>query len=460
MIDKNIILRDQEFITNIYNQFSPDRPLPDQDPVYVDCRQVRGDDNIIRSVGNRIIRSHQPTYQLYTGHRGGGKSTEILRLKAYLEQEGCRVIYFEADEDIDIKDVNYTDILLSCTRHIVEDLTDNANSNRLYQWLNKRLNKLLDLGLSEVEINELQVEHQLSPFAKITATLRTIPSKRQEIRKRIESEQDSFNAILNEFIQTAKENLKGKQRSKLVVIADNLDRIILQRRGDGSNNHDEIFIDQSENLKSLNCHLIYTVPISLVYSNRAAILRELYGNTEVLPMIMIRNKDEKPCSEGIEKVKEIIKKRVNCATKPFLQKQNLTPQSDQQIEITLDDLFETPETLEKLCQMTGGHVREIMLLMQEAINWIDYFAMSLAVIEKAIAASRNVYRNQVDHQDWQKLAQVSKNKVIINENEYRELLFSRCVLEYREIENLSVWHDVHPLIEEISEFKNAVEESS
>ncbi|MGK7944479.1 MAG: ATP-binding protein, partial [Microcystaceae cyanobacterium] len=121
MTDKDIVLRDEKFISDVYNQFSPDYPLPDEDSRYVSCREVRGDDNIIRAVGRKITLSDVPTYQLYTGHRGGGKSTEIAHLKAYLEEKGCRVIYFEADEYMDTKDVNYTDILLACTRRIVED---------------------------------------------------------------------------------------------------------------------------------------------------------------------------------------------------------------------------------------------------------------------------------------------------------------------------------------------------
>lgn len=466
MTDKDIVLRDEQFISDVYNQFSPDYPLPDEDSRYVSCREVRGDDNIIRAVGRKITLSDVPTYQLYTGHRGGGKSTEIAHLKAYLEEKGCRVIYFEADEYIDTNDVNYTDILLACTRRIVEELTEvttEDDQNLVYRWFVKRFNELLNLGFSEQEIENWSLELGLSPLVKIIASLKTVPSQRQAIREKIKDNQDSFNAILNEFIEKAKENLKGKQRSKLVVIADNLDRIILQRRKDGSNNYEEIFIDQSYNLQSINCHVVYTAPISLIYSKPGLATKEIYGTTEVLPMIMVRNKDGTPCQKGIDKIKEIIEKRVDYATKPFLAQQNLTPQGNQPLEITVDDLFDSHETLTKLCQMTGGHVREIMLLMQEAISRIDYFPITLKAMNAAIATSRNVLRAQVDHQDWEKLVYVSQHKAIINETEYRELLFSRCVLEYREevVDDLGeddviVWHDVHPLIENIKEFKNAV----
>lgn len=46
------------------------------------------------------------------------------------------------------------------------------------------------------------------------------------------------------------------------------------------------------------------------------------------------------------------------------------------------------------------------------------------------------------------------------EAEYRDLLFRRCVLEYRSIDDegeIDYSHNVHPLIEGIAEFKSAVE---
>jgi hypothetical protein len=59
---------------------------------------------------------------LLTGHRGCGKSTELLRLKEKLEKDGYCVLYFEADEDLDVNDVIYSDLLLAIARRIVTDL--------------------------------------------------------------------------------------------------------------------------------------------------------------------------------------------------------------------------------------------------------------------------------------------------------------------------------------------------
>ena len=78
----------EDLITKIYNSFNPFEPLQPGDPAYVNCSAVRGNENIFNEVGRKIIRSHLKTCQLYTGHRGVGKSTELLRLKKYLEANG------------------------------------------------------------------------------------------------------------------------------------------------------------------------------------------------------------------------------------------------------------------------------------------------------------------------------------------------------------------------------------
>lgn len=162
----------EDLLVQIYNAFDPKRPLEPDSPFYVTCHDVRGQENIINEVGKNIVLSDQPTYQLYTGHRGVGKSTELRRLRQYLEQEQCKVVYFEATDDLDDMDVQYTDILLSCTRHLLESLKKEADPGPLVNWLRSRWQSLKDLALTEVEFDKLQVDGQIAQFAKLTATLR------------------------------------------------------------------------------------------------------------------------------------------------------------------------------------------------------------------------------------------------------------------------------------------------
>lgn len=68
---------DFQFLKRLYNAFDPFRPLPAGDPAYVNCNSVRGDGDILVGVGREILMSDRMTCQLFGGHRGAGKSTEV-----------------------------------------------------------------------------------------------------------------------------------------------------------------------------------------------------------------------------------------------------------------------------------------------------------------------------------------------------------------------------------------------
>ncbi len=117
-----------------------------------------GDGDILEDSGIRLQRSNQKTCQLYSGHRGAGKSTELLRLKDSLEKQKFYVVYFAADEeDIESEDAQYTDILLACTRHLLEDLQKSADTGPLRNWLKSRWQELKDLALTVKGCTQLAV---------------------------------------------------------------------------------------------------------------------------------------------------------------------------------------------------------------------------------------------------------------------------------------------------------------
>ncbi|GAA6615031.1 hypothetical protein [Scytonema sp. NUACC26] len=53
-----------QLLKRTYNAFDPFRPLPAGDPTYVDCREVRGDGDILVEVGREILMSDRMTCQL------------------------------------------------------------------------------------------------------------------------------------------------------------------------------------------------------------------------------------------------------------------------------------------------------------------------------------------------------------------------------------------------------------
>ncbi len=434
-----------DLLTEIYSAFEPF--TPPEPRAYVDCESVRGGWDVWRELGRKITRSKKPTCQLYTGHRGVGKSTELLRLKERLEAQQYCVVYFAADEqDIEPQDTEYADILLASTRHLVEKVKI-ANHNPLLAWLKQRWQSLKDLAVTEIEFDNLEVEAQIAQFAKITANLRAVPDMRRQVREKINANTTSLVTALNEFIREAKKTLPADCPG-LVIIADNLDRIAEIKREGELSNYDEIYLNRSELLRGLDCHLIYTVPISMVYSERATRLEDNYDKPDVLPMIMVCNPDGTTNQAGLAKLKEVISKRIEAI--------------DPVLAVGLESqVFDSAATLDRLCLMSGGHVRNLVQMMRTAVDWTAELPITAKAVQRAVEAARDTYRDTVLSNQWEILAQVYQTKQAEHNNEqHQRLLLNRCLLEYRyydDQQRLRRWYNVHPLIVELEKFQAAVQ---
>ncbi len=240
----------QDLLTEISNAFEPFDPPPQG--AYVDCGSVRGDWSILTELG-RNIRSKTTTCQLYTGHRGAGKSTELLRLEKHLTEQKYFVVNFGADdEDIDIADTEYADILMACTKHLIKKVKfeDPNPLKGISSWLQDRAESLSDLLLTKLSFEGLSLEQQVSQITKITATIKAQPDNRKKIRDRINANAPSLLQVLNDFIDAGKKALVKQGYKDLVLIVDNLDRIIeSQKSANELSNYDHIFIKRHDQMR-------------------------------------------------------------------------------------------------------------------------------------------------------------------------------------------------------------------
>jgi hypothetical protein len=169
---------------------------------------------------------------------------------------------------------------------------------------------------------------------------------------------------------------------------------------------------------------------------------------DVLPMIMVRDRTNKADRLGIEKLQNLVRKRIEVIDADLAK--NLTPK-----------VFDCPDTLDRMCCMSGGHVRILMQLMQGSIDQIDVLPITSDAMQIAIEEARDVYRRSVYDQEWKALAKVAQTKDITIDDDHLHFLLDRYVLEYRyydENKRLQRWYDVHPLMEEIEKFQQALGE--
>ncbi len=355
------------------------------------------------------------------------------------------MVYFAADDgDLEPENTQYSDILLACARQLISKLRSQSGQDDKFRgWVDRMLRDLRDLGVMELSLEELSYETPETPLGKVSTTIKTNASKQQVIRRQVEQQAESLIDILNDFIGSA---LGDRKPQDLVLIVDNLDRII--ERYDGENqqsNYEQIFVNHSDQLRALNCHVIYTVPISLAYSVHLTAMEERYKPVEVLPMVMLKTPEGEISETGMATLKELIRQRFRFA----------------HMEGELEAAFESIEALNKLCEMSGGHVRNLMNLMKAALQNTRELPISTRSVQRAISELRDTYRKVIDGHEWEALVRVSQDKLITeNDDQFRSLLFRRCILEYRYIDGegeVQVWHDVHPLVRGLDGFKRALD---
>ena len=209
---------------------------------YIDFSSVRGG-TIVEQLERTISRlsPDSPTCQLFTGHIGSGKSTELLRLQAQLQEQGFHVVYFESSKDLDMADVDITDILLSVARQVSESIEkmkiklQPTGFKALLKGVADVFQTQIDLkaeanvpGLGEFNAST-EGEFSLSlGIGKITAKAKDAPNLRSELRQYLEPRTNVILDALNkELLEPATKELQRQGKRGLVVIIDNLDRIHL-----------------------------------------------------------------------------------------------------------------------------------------------------------------------------------------------------------------------------------------
>ncbi|MGB5684795.1 MAG: AAA family ATPase, partial [Candidatus Electrothrix sp.] len=147
------------------NRLTFNEPLRPDDELsqrlFVDTTPARGDFSLKRlhrelNVDNQGLAHTAPAvpqkqYILFTGHRGCGKSTELLRTAAFLHHpDRYYVIHLDCLEKLDINNLKYSDVLLALAAALLEQLKqeqeqeegiiiDQAFFSGLENWLKKRV---------------------------------------------------------------------------------------------------------------------------------------------------------------------------------------------------------------------------------------------------------------------------------------------------------------------------------
>ncbi|MGQ4646658.1 P-loop NTPase fold protein [Lyngbya aestuarii] len=422
---------------------------------YIDFSSVRGS-NIIDQLRRTITRlsPDEPTCQLFTGHIGCGKSTELLLLKNQLEQQGLHVVYFESSQDLDMADIDVTDIMLAIARQVSESLEQlkirlqPTGFRALLQKVAKILQTEIELeaetslpGVGEISANT-QGDFSLSfGIAKISAKTKNSPELRSQMRQYLEPRTDTLIQMINaELLEPAIDQLKQQGKQGLVVIVDNLDRVDESIRPTGRTQSEYLFVDRAEKLKQLNCHVVYTIPLVLIFSNDWGRLRNRFGvEPKLLPMVRVKSRDGSDCEAGLRLLKQMVLARAF----PDLS-------LEQRLALTLE-VFDSPETLDRLCQVSGGHARNLLSLLYGCLQKEDP-PFSRSSLEDVVRSQRDALVRAVTDDEWELLSKVSQQQMVKGEDEYKTLLRSMFVFEYQDEQG--GWFSINPILSEAKQLQS------
>ncbi|MDJ0708236.1 MAG: AAA family ATPase [Leptolyngbyaceae cyanobacterium MO_188.B28] len=447
-------------VSQLFRVCNPSKTLdlskPEDAQYYIDFSEVRGSDVVNELRRTIVLSEDEPTCQLFTGHIGCGKSTELSRLKMTLEKQGYHVVYFESSEDLDMADVDISDILLAIARQVSRSLEDTkirlepTRFQRLLQGTVALLNsevtgfklKLPEVQVAgsgmklteEVGLTESEGEYSLSfGIGQLTTRAKDSKDIRTLLRQHLEPRVNIILEALNrELIGPAQQQLAQRGKAGLVVMIDNLDRIDNKPKLQERRQPEYLFVDRGDQLKQLQCHIVYTIPLILAFSNEKENLINRFGSEpQILPMVRTYNRNGDLCPEGLSALRQMVLSRA-------FPGQTLEAQL-----ATLSAVVDGQGTLDTLCLISGGHVRNLLVLLHSCLKKADP-PVSKRLLDRVISQRRSEISKTITADEWRLLRQVQQDKAVQGEEEYQTLLRSLFVFEYRD-EDQS-WFDLNPLL--------------
>lgn len=383
---------------------------------------------------------------LFTGHRGCGKSTELRLLERNWEKQYF-VVYLETDEVTDINDVSYTDLYLLVAQYVEYALRkadirlDRKITQDIEQWFADITEETEQTVESSISMEGEVTLGGASPFpipfiakllAKLTSQIKGGSKDKTTIRQTLEKDFSRLTASINLLLTdgTAKLRQKNPNYKGILLIFDNLDRCSPPIA-------DRLFFDYAAQLQELRCTIVYTVPISALYSPRG--IGNNFDRPYIVPMVNIYNYASVPDrltynALGISALIALLERRMDGKR-----------------------VFATEEVRLAIVQASGGHVRHLMQMMREACMTAIGRRHSKIEIEDATYAIKQLqfdFERVIPDTHYSAIAKTFLDKRAANDEVGQLTLFNTSVLEYN---GQRRWNYPHSIVMEIDAFQQALQ---
>lgn len=436
-----------------YNNFNPKEPVSPISEYYVNCDNVRGEQGeyVANTMSAELsMMSNDYAHFLFTGHVGSGKSSELLKTQELLEEEyGFQVVYFDAAEELDLYDVHHTDLLLAVASQLFKDTSveiDAKTLENVQSWFKEVTKTTVDSTQTGAQIESGVRAGGGFPwlgelFAGFKANILRNKEQRAEIREHFRPKVSDLLKRVNRLIDAARTHAQSKGFQDLVLIIDNLEKMSPNILKEESKEADvSLFVDYGNLLLGLDCHLICTVPIRLLYLPLGSKLHDDFSNVYTLPVVKIKEyRSATPNSAGVEAFKKIADLRLKGLS-----------------HLEASGLFGGQEALlEKIVQFCGGNVKTFIRIMRQTIFQCKLekaLPLTEKLIEKVFRQEMRDYDRMIPTDRIKRLVQVAcTHEIDIHEKSLdSEMLQLGWILVYA---NGQEWCDVEPVIRCLERFQ-------
>ena len=416
-----------------------------------DINVVRGGDKMQRlKLGlGRAYNNRIPFKACIMGHRGVGKSTEISRLLAQTEQR-FQPIRFSATSVLDPGSFRPLDVLLVMMMEVAKKAAEPVSKGGAGHRLSEaRLKDVWNWFATEKETRELAQQAAMSVeagagakqdslwnqvlglFATLKGEIKYASARKTEIVTYRLSRLDLLIEVVNRLIDECNDALMGATGKQWLFVGEDFDRA-----GIPNDRIEDLFITYANIFQDLRSHLIFTLPISLYYSAKAARLPFSGDCSFVIPDTPMFDVAHVKNDKGREAVTKALAARMDLR------------------------LFEAGQLM-RLIVASGGNLRNLFSLINYAADGAsirEATTISPADADAAIVNLRSDYErrlgqspydaDEIDYEDKAALLvriyDGEKEAQMPNPALY-SLLNARAVQEF----NGQRWFGVHPLVVDV-----------
>jgi hypothetical protein len=363
-------MSDKDLRKAIWQNCDPNRSLAPDNPLYEAIYERLDDpyaDDPVEKLRASIEFSDGESFQLFSGFRGSGKSTELKRLKKVLEASGYTVLladaldYINPNEPLDIVDL--LTVIAAAFGEQVKAITGKEKVSLNY-W--ERFYKFLQ---SEIDLKEFT----LKTGADIRLALRESPSFRKSLQNKLNSRIGKLSDDVRTFVSECYAEINNLGR--VVFILDSLEQI----RGTATNAEEIIksveqtFASHLDKLALPFVHVVYTVPPWLKFTLPNC------DHIEILPSVRQWNNDSArtPYNPGNEVLRRMVKRRFKTLEFP-------DADTNMQQIFGAASANGTFPALEIILGSCGGHFRDLLRLLRGLILTARTLPVTEIDAEKAV----------------------------------------------------------------------------